>query len=200
MSTNDVPGFGEASSDVLAMGCWAEHEDGSLIFVKSTEGQRIIYEMYDVNSSTVVQYTDAMLEDAFKKQFSWTNKEKNNKKNTKWSWHNRTLFPWDKVIKAGVKDGIGYASAGDQLSAAARVALSLSLQGRDLDPETKKHLMDFLSPASKTITSRLQEAISSLPIDDRQAEKKKKILLDAQKKLAAVEKPKGFLKRLVGRG
>lgn len=197
MSTNDVPGANPANHDSLAMGCWAEHEDGSLIFVKSTEGNRVIYEMYDLSSPTIVQYTDAMLEDAFKKQFSYDAKKT---KSVKWVWHDKVSFPWDRIIKAGARDGVGYASADDQLSAAARVALSLSLRGKDLDPETKKHLMEFISPAGKTITSRLQEAISSLPIDDKQAEKKKKILLDAQKKLDAVEKPKGFLKRLVGRG
>lgn len=31
MSTNDVPGAKTENRDVLAMGCWAEHEDGSLI-------------------------------------------------------------------------------------------------------------------------------------------------------------------------
>jgi len=33
MSTNDVPGAKAANNDALAMGCWAEHADGSLILM-----------------------------------------------------------------------------------------------------------------------------------------------------------------------
>lgn len=76
MATNDVPGANPSNADQLRMGCWAEHEDGSLIFVKSVEGSRVIYELYDVASNPIVQYTDAMPEEGFKTQFSWDPKKK----------------------------------------------------------------------------------------------------------------------------
>lgn len=38
MSTNDVPGANPVNKDILAAGCWAEHADGSLLFVKGNEG------------------------------------------------------------------------------------------------------------------------------------------------------------------
>lgn len=37
MSTQDVPGANRANRDQLASGCWAEHEDGSLLFVKARD-------------------------------------------------------------------------------------------------------------------------------------------------------------------
>ena len=49
MSTNDVPGANPANRDELAMGAWAEHADGSLIFVESTEGGTCIYEVFDLS-------------------------------------------------------------------------------------------------------------------------------------------------------
>jgi hypothetical protein len=197
MSTNDVPGANPVNQDELRMGCWAEHDDGSLIFVKSVENERVIFEMYDTSASPIVQYTDAMLEPAFKKQFSFDAK---NKKSIKWIWHDKTGFPWDRVIKAGARDGLGYASAEDQLSAAGRVAVSLALRGKNVDPEALKHLMDAFSPEGRTIASKLQEAISTLPTDDKVSKKKAQILADAQKKIDALDKkPKGLLARIMNR-
>ena len=51
MSTQDVPGHGSASNDTLAMGVWGEHNDGSLLFVESTEGGRVIYSIFDMAQS-----------------------------------------------------------------------------------------------------------------------------------------------------
>lgn len=184
MSTNDVPGANAINNDALAMGCWAEHSDGSLIFVKSVEGSRVIYEMYDTSADPIVQYTDAMIEDAFKTQFSWKPTDPNS---IKWTWHDKTPFPWDRVIKSGAKDGLGYASAQDQISAAARVALSLSLRGKDISPEELKHLMDQIAPAGSkqlNIIDKIQSAIDGLPTDNRVASKGKKLLVKAQKYLA----------------
>lgn len=100
MSTNDVPGFNSANNDTLAMGAWAEHADGSMIFVESTEGGRVIYCMFDLAKN--LQYRDATPEPSFKKTFSWDPK---NPKSTKWTWHDKTPFPWDKVIGSGFQDG-----------------------------------------------------------------------------------------------
>jgi hypothetical protein len=60
MSTQDVPGHGSAKSDTLAMGVWGEHNDGSLLFVESTEGGRVIYSIFDMAQMPIVEYRDAM--------------------------------------------------------------------------------------------------------------------------------------------
>lgn len=130
MSTNDVPGTNPDNNDELAMGCWAEHDDGSLIFVESTEGNRIIYSIFDMSKAPIVEYRDAMPENSFKKTFSW-----DGAKGEKWTWHDKTPFPWDRVIKAGAEDGPRYASAADHLTAAERVAQSLKLRGEEFDEE-----------------------------------------------------------------
>lgn len=48
MSTNDVPGANPVNGDKLGMGCWAEHQDGSMILVEGTEGNRVIYSIFDM--------------------------------------------------------------------------------------------------------------------------------------------------------
>src|SRR5947209_8109714 len=102
MSTYDVPGATPANGDELAMGCWAEHSDGSLLLVESTEGSRVVYSLFDLSKQPPIEYRDAMAEVSFKKSFTW-NKAK--KKGEKWLWHDKTAFPWDRVIKGGGRDG-----------------------------------------------------------------------------------------------
>ncbi len=96
MSTSDVPGANPKNADKLATGCWAEHSDGSLLFVKGTENGQIVYELYDVVQTPPVYYQDAMREEAFKKAFSappvGASKED-------WTWHDKTPFPWARVMK-----------------------------------------------------------------------------------------------------
>lgn len=154
MSTNDVPGFNNKNNDELHMGCWAEHDDGSLIFVESTENGRIIYSIFDMSKSPIIEYRDAMTEKEFKSQFSW----KGN--NIKWTWHDKTPFPWSKIIKQGAKDGMKYASAHDQLTAAEQVAKSIELRGKDVDIQDIEHLAD--KKTSKSIIKKLQKVIDEL--------------------------------------
>jgi hypothetical protein len=101
MSTNDVPGANPRNGDELAMGCWAEHDDGSLILVESTEASRIIYSIFDMAKEPPIEYRDAMPEVSFKKTFSWDPKSANEK----WARHDKTPFPWEKIIDSGIKDG-----------------------------------------------------------------------------------------------
>jgi hypothetical protein len=202
MSTNDVPGANPVNNDTLKMGCWGEHKDDSLIFVKSTEGGRVIYEMFDLTQNPITVFNDAMLEDVFKKQFSW---DPANPKNDKWQWHDKTPFPWNKVIKAGARDGVGYASASDQLAAASRVATALNLVPKNFDPASVSHLTEkVLTGGALSIIQRVQKAISSLPVDAaasaaaieiKQAEVD---LLKLQGPTAPAPK-KGLIKRIFGR-
>src|SRR5437868_2055043 len=104
MATTDVPGANPANGDQLKMGCWAEHSDGSLIFVESTEGGRVVYSIFDMSKMPIIEYRDAMPEDTFKKTFS--RRDGNLLIRTiNWTWHDKTPFPWDRVIKAGALDG-----------------------------------------------------------------------------------------------
>jgi hypothetical protein len=131
MSTNDVPGAKKQNCDVLAVGCWAEHEDGSLILVKGfDESGRVVYEIFDMADTPATVYTDAMAEKEFKNFFSFSPSDK---KSIKWTWHDKTEFPWDRVLKNTKRPVPGFASAEDQLTAAQRVVDSLLRRGHDLN-------------------------------------------------------------------
>ncbi len=160
MSTNDVPGANPVNHDQLAMGCWAEHADGSLIFVESTEGGRVIYLMFDVAKSPPVEYRDAMPEASFKTTFTWGKGSKE-----RWTWHDKTPFPWDRVIKNGFPDGEKSVSADDQLTAAERVAESLRLRGARISRDQYRDRMQDVRSGPDTasiIMDKLGRAFAEL--------------------------------------
>lgn len=159
MSTNDVPGFDPKNSDQLAMGCWAEHDDGSLVFVESTEGNRVIYSMFDLSKEPIVEYRDAMAVDTFKRTFSHGGKGVST---VKWTWHDKTPFPWDRIIDEGASDGLRYASADDQLTAAERVAESLRLRGAEVSRDLGHRAERVVRRASGAIWDKVMGAVSSL--------------------------------------
>src|ERR1700756_3358559 len=128
MSTNDVPGYKPANNDKLAIGCWAEHEDGSLLLVESTEANRVIYSMFDMAKQPPVEYRDAMAQTTFEKTFSYDpNRDDDDDLDLIGTWHDKTPFPWDKIIKSGFSDGVKPAFADHTMTAAERVAESLKL-------------------------------------------------------------------------
>lgn len=159
MSTNDVPGANPANNDQLALGCWAEHQDTSLMFVESTEGGRVIYSMFDMLKAPPVEYRDAMPEATFKKTFSWKLDGKGSLE--KWTWHDKTAFPWDRVIKAGASDGGRVAFAEHQLSAAERVADSLKLRGQAIAADLG-HRADSVVSRSSGIWDKISRAVAEL--------------------------------------
>ena len=135
MSTKDVPGANPQNADVLAMGSWAEHDDGSLILVESTEGGRVVYSMFDFAQGEIVEYRDAMEQKAFEDQFSWPGSVGD----VRWTWHDKTPFPWDRILD-DARPGLRHPSASQQLSAAQRVAQSLNLRARALSADRKSML------------------------------------------------------------
>jgi hypothetical protein len=149
MATHDVPGANAQNNDVLKHGCWAEHKDGSLLYVQTTENNRVVYELFDLSDpDEPVAYRDAMPIGDFYKAFSWDDKkmtaEANGKRfnKEKWLWHDKTPFDWDRVIQPGhLKKGVIPVSAEQQLSAAARIAESLKLRREKLDTD---HLREKL--------------------------------------------------------
>lgn len=159
MASVDCPGANPVNKDVLAAGAWAEHQDGSLLFVKGNEAGSVVYELYDVVQDPPVYYQDAMREDAFKKAYSHppvgTSPEK-------WTWHDKTPFPWSRVMKFVDKPRPSYADAHDQLSAAARVAESLRLRAQKLDPTVFTDKVDKPAVRGRAIRDRIQQAIEVL--------------------------------------
>jgi hypothetical protein len=162
MSTNDVPGANPKNNDKLAMGVWAEHADGSLIFVESTEGNRVIYSVFDMDKEPPVEYRDAMEMGTFKRTFSWDASGKKAGTNEKWTWHDKTPFPWDKVIEEGVDDGPRVPSARQQLNAAERVAESLRLRGAALDREEYSDRLERVFGRFQNTLNRIHDAVRNM--------------------------------------
>lgn len=160
MSTNDVPGAVEAHQDSLHMGCWAEHEDGSLILVEGVENGKVVFEIFDLSRpGDPVGYRDAMPEADFKRQFSFppvgTSK-------VRWTWHDKTPFDWSRIMRLGERPRPRAVSAEQELSAAERIAEDLKLRGRHInreDIEDRVERSGAKSPAE--IVQRIADAIKS---------------------------------------
>ena len=106
-----------------------------------------------------------MAEGAFKSTFSWNPKGKG----LKWCWHDKSPFPWDRIVKSGGKDGTRYASAEEQLTAAEQVRRSREIhRGREVDvEEVARSRVDRAGEKAKAVLRRIQRAIRSLdPGDD----------------------------------
>jgi hypothetical protein len=175
MSTNDVPGSNPKNRDELGCGCWAEHEDGSHVFVLGSENDEVVYSMFDISKDPVQEFRDKLPKKEFEKHFSWDGK------NIKWTWHDKTPFPWDKIIKAGATDGVlAAASAYDQIKAARSVAQilaeKLGISPSDLDADQYDHMISKAAP--KNIMSNIQKSIDECPPGkmSRQVKKVKKLL------------------------
>lgn len=171
MATHEVPGSNPANNDELAMGCWAEHEDGSLLIVNSTEGGDVIYEMFDVSKDPPISYRDVMKESDFKSYFSWKSGDsgKGKKKKLfkglkpgqeKWLWHDKTAFPWDRVVDE--HSGQRYASAAGQLSAAERVAQAIGAEGKEIEKSQYGHKLEQTLSKVNTMMDKFNRAISEL--------------------------------------
>lgn len=158
MSTNDVPGANPTNSDKLGAGCWAEHDDGSLLFVKGSEGGQVIYELYDVAQNPPVSYQDAMRESSFKDAFSYPPVGKSAEK---WTWHDKTPFPWSRVMKMIDKPRPVAADVHDMLSAASRVAESLRLRAHKIQKEDIEHGTDRTERKARPIMDRLARAFEA---------------------------------------
>lgn len=153
MSTNDVPGANPANRDVLAAQCWAEADDDSLILVHANENGRVIFSVFDMSKTPPTEYRTAMPEERFKEKFTWKGGAGKGGSDDKWTWHDKTQFPWDRIINAGFPEGEKAAFASDQLTAAARVAASLQRMGADVDEKTVRP-EDHRHRASRDISGR----------------------------------------------
>jgi hypothetical protein len=182
MSTNDVPGAKAANNDQLAMGCWAEHEDGSLVFVASTENDEVVYSMFDLSKSPAQEFRDKMPLKGFESYFTY------NGKNTKWTWHDKTPFPWDKIIKHGITDGVLPSSnIHDQVAGAHSVAKMLA-DKLGIKPKTvDADQLSALIPVEKKVVDIIQDSIGSCPVGK------------ASKKLTKLIKKKDKIERKIAK-
>lgn len=162
--TNDVPGV--ADNAVLAVGHWAESKDGSLLLVEGVNEERVIYSVFNLSVNPPVEYRDAMPLDGFKETFSCSTSKKKGKNplGGVWGWHDKTKFPWERVIDCGISDGIKYVSAEHQLNAALAVAKSRGLinEGKEVEPEQVKTFMETVGNKGRTVIDKIQRAIEEL--------------------------------------
>lgn len=137
MSTNDVPGARAENADSLGSGSWAEHDDGSLIYVAGTENGRVIFEIFDLSDEDKpVEYRDAMPLKLFQQKFSW---DPRNKASVKWTWHDKTPFPWDRILK-NFKEGVKPVSATQFIEDAMDVHRSRERISGDHFPDEEAHV------------------------------------------------------------
>jgi hypothetical protein len=120
-----------------------------------------------VPPTPIVEFRDAMPQKGFEDLFSYTlNKRKGRKPigDVIWTWHDKTPFPWENIIEEGSKDGLRYASADDQISAAQRVAKARNLlnQGRVVSVDKVKAFMTTVGVKGRTIRDKVQRAINEL--------------------------------------
>lgn len=158
MSTQDVPGANPVNKDMLSAGCWAEHEDGSLLFVKGNEQSQVVYELYDLAQDPPLYYQDAMREEAFKDSFSYPPVGQSPEK---WTWHDKTPFPWDRVMRTFDKPRPVHADVHDTLSAAARVAQSLRLRAQKLSDDAVEQNVEQVRTKGRAIMERIERAFAA---------------------------------------
>lgn len=168
MATTDVPGYNPTNNDKLSRGSWAEHDDGSLIFVKDIdENDRVIFDLYDLaNLQHPIFYPNALALYEFEKTFSYEPKKKK-KVNLKWTWHDKTEFPWERVMRV-IQSPLPVATnVQDTLTAAAQMAQSLNFRLSEV--LTQDHILKEQglvtrpqTHQSRTILQRLKNALGAL--------------------------------------
>jgi hypothetical protein len=175
MTTTDTPGSNPANHDKLEVGNWAEHEDGSLVFVLGfDENDSVIFNVYDLQDKAVpTYYTMALPLDEFHENFSFNPKvsTKKSKKTVtdkvKWLWHDKSPMPWKRVMRYIDRPTPRPVNVSDQLTAATRIADSLDqhfqkvLTREHIEAMTGEERRDAGNPA-KTIMQRLKNAMNEL--------------------------------------
>lgn len=155
MATDEVPGHNPANHDTLHQGCWAEHDDGSMLRVDSCENSVVVYSLFDLSKDPPIEFRDAMSEKDFKREYSWPNSH------DKWTWHDKTAFPWDRIM-TNFPAGQRYASAEGLKTAAERVAERMGLRGSKFRKGDVDHLAERVVAAGSGILDRISRAIREL--------------------------------------
>jgi hypothetical protein len=159
MATQAVPGADPRNLDDLSVGCWAEAKDGSLLHVIGHEGGSVVFQLYDLDEDPPFYYQDAMLEADFKQEFSvppiGTSR-------VPWTWHDKTDFPWDRVMKRFSGKAPQYADVEDHLSIAAKIGRKLGMRGRRMAKEDLAARSGEGRDRGMRIIERLADAIGKV--------------------------------------
>jgi hypothetical protein len=83
----------DRSGTLLDAGCWAEHDDGSLLLVGRSEGEWVDYWLFDLAGTPPTIRRYALPKAKFEKVFA-------DKGDFLWTWHAKTPFPWDRLTRA----------------------------------------------------------------------------------------------------
>lgn len=167
MSTPDVPGYNPKNNDKLSKGNWAEHEDGSLIYVTDiTPKGKVIFELIDLkNRNNPLKYTHAKDLRDFQKSFSY-NPKSSDIDQIKWTWHDKSPFPWEVVMKQLTNPTPLLPDVMDEPNAATKVAQSL--QCRLVETLTEKDALEMGGLTKKegpstarSIFQRLRDAMNA---------------------------------------
>lgn len=146
MATLDVPGANPDNKDVLGVGNWAEHNDGSLILINSLNDDRVIFSVFDMIKG--VEHRSTMPVDEFNRQFSANLEKQPGELDDKWLWHDKTEFPWDRLFDTSKMELLPDNDASLAVtierseaiatSVADRISNKISTQVAKLDPEKVK--------------------------------------------------------------
>jgi hypothetical protein len=165
MSTCDVPGFDDKKStsktDVLKIGVWGDHSDGSLVLVEGIEQGRVVFSIFDMSLTPPMEYRDSLPEKQFKSQFSFNSRDSIVKDG--WSWHDKTQFPWNKIMD-NFPDGTRYPSADYALNEAQRIAKIKDLRGAIVKKENYSHMIEKVGIKGKMIIDKIQRAVNELRV------------------------------------
>lgn len=160
MATSDVPGANPRNADELGAGCWAEHGDGSLLFVLSTEDKRVVAELFDMSEEPIVAYKFATSRSDFEARFSYP---PTGTSPDRWTWHDKTPFPWERVIKKRARPRPEIADALEQITAAKRIAKSMQARARKIRTQDIEHRTEAVTEKrTRGIRERIGRALAEL--------------------------------------
>jgi len=157
MSTHDVPGANPRNADKLDMGCWAEADGGqSLLHVVGHEAGSVVFDIYDLQQDPALFYRDAMMEAEFKEFFS---APPTGKSDVSWTWHDKTTFPWDRVMKRLKATVPIHADVKDTLTVAQKIAQKLGLRAQKLAEGDVTSKMDQQRRAGHEVIEPIAQAL-----------------------------------------
>lgn len=168
MSTYDVPGANPVNADTIGPKQWAEHPDGSLLYIKGTEGGDVVYEVYDPRGGEyTVRYPHVMPVKEFMQQYSipphGISKEK-------WIWHDKptSAFPWYRVLGRSSQDPherqVVTRDHPPDMTAASRLREALQLRAERVTHEAVQHRTAEPARRGLAVMDKIKRAMSKLKV------------------------------------
>ncbi len=160
MSTNDVPGANPVNKDYLDRGAWAEDKDQtSLVHVIGKEAGSVVFQLYDLDENPIIFYQNAMIESEFKDFFSVPPVGTSE---VEWTWHDKTDFPFDRVMKRFSSKASYHADVQEQMSAAKRINAKLKMKAQRLTEADVSAQMDQERGRGLAIIDAIGNALSKI--------------------------------------